>query len=165
MASKAETAPSPDPEVTGEVLADLLGLTEKRIRQLAAEGMPKNGPGRYPLRACIRWHVDYWKAKAIGGPLAESFHEARRRKLAAEAAVKEAELGKLRGELLPADEVRRAWECALAALRATFRGLPARLAPAVAAADDLGACRELLLRAVDEALEELSHAEPVPLAR
>ena len=72
-----------------------------------------------------------------------------------------------RGELLPADEVVAGWQAAIGRARALLLGIPPAMAdtvvlegrknadPAVAAR----AVRELLVKAIDSALDELANAE------
>jgi hypothetical protein len=43
--------------VNSSVLARALGLTTRRIEQLAKRGMPRQGHGKYPLRSCVRWYI------------------------------------------------------------------------------------------------------------
>lgn len=44
--------------VTATELAEILGVTDQTLRNLAAQGMPKASRGRYPLRDAARWYLD-----------------------------------------------------------------------------------------------------------
>lgn len=47
-------------------MAAILGLTDRRLRQLVEMGLPKTGHGLYPMAACVQWYVKYWQDKALG---------------------------------------------------------------------------------------------------
>jgi phage terminase Nu1 subunit (DNA packaging protein) len=61
-----------------------------------------------------------------------------------------------RGELLEVEDVRATWEDHIASAKAALRGIPAKVAPQVAAEADPNAVNEILLDTIDEALEELA---------
>jgi hypothetical protein len=42
-----------------------LNLSERRIYQLAKEGLPKTAPGRYNIPECFRWYVRFMQQKLI----------------------------------------------------------------------------------------------------
>lgn len=45
---------------SGKVIARLLNITERRLQQLAREGIvPKAARGQYPLAGCIRGYITY----------------------------------------------------------------------------------------------------------
>ena len=50
-----------DFEVQGDIVAYFLGITDRRVRQLCDEGMPRAARGLYPLVRCVRWYNAYWK--------------------------------------------------------------------------------------------------------
>lgn len=55
-------------EFPGRVIAQLLNISERRLQQLAKEGIvPKSGRGRYPLAGCIRGYVTYLQEQVDGG--------------------------------------------------------------------------------------------------
>lgn len=99
-----------DPVVSAKELAGLFDLTSVRIQQLAKEGMPKRSHGKYPLKRCCKWIRDYWRSRATGDDDASAFREAKARKLAAEAQIKEAQLEKLHGNTIPIDAVVPSWD-------------------------------------------------------
>jgi hypothetical protein len=72
---KAKKGPRKKPaprKVSTAVLSDVLGLTDQRLAQLAAEGMPKSARGTFPLRDSVRWYVEYLRGlqekAATSGP-------------------------------------------------------------------------------------------------
>jgi hypothetical protein len=92
----------------------------------------------------------------IGG----SYDEARTRKVNAEAEIAELELAKVRGELVVAEDVVKAWEDVLGAVKAKMFAVPTKAAPVVAAESEAGKCQAVLEDLIREALEELSNYDP-----
>lgn len=85
---------------TGE-LAFLLDVTPRRVQQLVAEGViPKADRGRFDLAAAVRAHCAHQRAALNGALGSTNEREARRRKLAAQAALAELELDRQRGALI-----------------------------------------------------------------
>src|SRR5689334_14920481 len=93
---------------------------------------------------------------------AESFAEARARRERANADLSEMQAARLRGELLPADQVSRAVTGAFARVRARMLSLPTKAAPRVVGKGSLAEVQALLAGYVEEALAEL--AETVVVA-
>jgi transcriptional regulator with XRE-family HTH domain len=48
-----------------EAVAKALEVTPRRIQQLAREGMPKIGHGRYELESCVEWYALYLENPAV----------------------------------------------------------------------------------------------------
>jgi len=91
----------------------------------------------------------------VGDTKALDIDEARRRKLAAEAAMSELDLSVRRGELVEIEDVSQAVGEDYANVRAKLLGLPTKAAPQAAGMTDAGEIKTLLERIVTEALEEL----------
>lgn len=117
--------------VDAQTLGDLIGLTARRVRQLAAEGVfEKSGRGRYPLAGCVQAYVGYWQVKVDEARNADGvdYKEARRRKVSAEAKLKELELQIKRGELVPSEDVDGRIRAALEPVDVALRTAHSRLA-------------------------------------
>ena len=95
-----------------------------------------------------------------GVKLGSSYDEARTRKTNAEAQIAEIELEKVRGELVPAEEVVSAWNDVLGALKSKLMSIPTKGAPILATEVQAGVCQKILEDLITEALEELSNYEP-----
>src|SRR5210317_126642 len=95
-----------------------------------------------------------------GVRLGSSYDEARTRKVNAEAEIAELELAKVRGELVIAEDVVKAWDDVLSALKGKLLSIPTKAAPVVSAEPDAGICQSILEDLVNEALEELSNYDP-----
>lgn len=111
-------------------LARLWGVTARRVRELATDGViERAAPGRFYLEDSTRRYCEMLRKSAGGGRAAadpdlkaERLREIRERadKLAAQNA-------RLRGELVPARDVEREWASVLRAVRAAMLATPSRV--------------------------------------
>lgn len=117
-------------EATAGAVAGLLGLSERRIRQLAERGVLDRTPrGHYVLADAIAAYAGFLRqgADAAGGtPAGEDYATARARHESAKATMAEIELAKARGEVVPIEDVERAWSRAFAELRTNILNVPGR---------------------------------------
>jgi hypothetical protein len=100
---------------TAKTVAQLLGLTDKRVRQLGAENKIASADkaGKYPLAKVIRQYCEMLRSRAEAG----SITSAKRRRLEAQASVSEMELATRRKELLPTAGVLAVWTARKTAVR------------------------------------------------
>ncbi len=99
-------------------------------------------------------------ASTGGVKLGSTYDEARTRKVNAEAEIAELELAKVRGELVVVDDVIKAWETVLMAVKAKMMSVPTKAAPVVASEGEAGKCQAVIEDLVREALEELENYDP-----
>jgi hypothetical protein len=99
-------------------------------------------------------------ASTGGVKLGSSYDEARTRKVNAEAEIAELELAKVRGQLVVADDVVKAWADVLGMLKSKLTNIPAKAAPIVAPESEAGMIQSILQDLMNEALEELSAYDP-----
>ena len=144
------------PLVPAAELAEFFGVDERTVRKFADdEGMPKAGRNQYDLHACARWYIAHLRVLVRSrstpddprSPVSWSLERARATR--AQADLREIDLAKARGELLPVDDAVRIWEESLSRIRARFMALIAS-----------SAVRAVGLRSVPEAtalLEEIVH--------
>lgn len=143
-------------------LSSIFGVTPQTIRAWERKGCPVESKGkrgvasRYVPADVIRWREEQAKLAASGDLDAMDFEEARRRKLAAEAATAELALAKAKGEVVALDLVGREVGAALAACRARLMSIGASVAPKVGLAPDTAAIKEMVDDAIYEALDEIS---------
>jgi phage terminase Nu1 subunit (DNA packaging protein) len=133
-------------------MAAIVGLTERRLAQLAAEGMPKAGRKGYPLVSCVQWIIDYWRKRATQSPLSE----AKRRKIEADAGSAEIDLALKRSEIAGVDAMAQAHGAACARLRTRLLAIPSKIAPQVHRLKTVPEVEAIVRREIVEALEELS---------
>ena len=147
-----------------KTIAEILDLSERRVRQLVTDGiLPKNSErGRYELIPCVRGYIHWLRDRSLYGEAKAkqeniiSLDEARRRKLIAEAELAELELEKERGEVVDIEATEKSWSDVLGNVRAKILALPTTIAPVVSVEDDQKIVKELLTKAVEQALTELS---------
>lgn len=145
------------------IIARLLDLTERRVQQLAREGVippaARTGAerGRYDLVGAVRGYVRYLREQAVRSQTgAADFGAERARLVKAKADLAEMDAGARRSDLLPAAEVEDAWIAVLARLRARLLVLPDRLAPLVQEETTIAGARASIRETIVEALTELS---------
>lgn len=95
-----------------------------------------------------------------GVKVGSSYDEARTRKVNAEAEIAELELATVHGTLVVAEDVVKAWEEVLGALKGKLMSIPTKAAPVVSAESEAGMCQDILEDLMNEALEELSNYDP-----
>ena len=150
-----------------KTIAEVLDLTERRIRQLVTDGViPANKDrGRYELIPTVRAYVHWLRDRSLYGEAKKnketviSLDEARRRKVTAEAELAELELEKERGEVVDIAETEKAWTDVLMNVRAKMLSMPTTLAAQIAVETDQKIIKELLTTSVENALQELSSIE------
>jgi len=141
------------------VIARLLDLTERRVQQLARDGIipasARTGPerGRYDLVGYVRYLRELATRSQTG---AADFGVERARLIKAKADLAEMDAAVRRGDLLPAAQVEEAWIAVLARLRARLLVLPDRLAPLVHEESTIAGTRAQIRDAITEALAELA---------
>lgn len=140
------------------VIAKLLLLTERRVQQLAAEGViPKAERGRYALAPAVQGYVKYLKDRAGGGDgESDDIGTAKARLIKARARMAELEADALEGKLLDRVEVEQSWKTIVLNMRAKLMAIPTRAAPQIVTAPTIAQAAALLERLVSEALNELA---------
>ncbi len=143
------------PMYPASTLAKLFNLSERRIRQLATEGIiPKTERGKYELVGAVRGYVTYLQDRALGQEVKTTDIQAQRlRLIKAQADEKELELQTKRSELIPANEVREYWGRLVVAAKTSFLALPDRIKQMLTLNDEE---RDLIDTEIREALTKLS---------
>lgn len=150
------------PTLSPEQLAALIGVSKRRIFQLAAEENPpqKDTVGRYPCESAGVWIRDRiikqlgvsqtgeaYDLNAEKGRL--TFHQAN-------IAALEEEIK--RRNVIPAEVVQNHWETMISNARAKLLNLPGRLAVGVTGASTLQDAERAARDLINEALKELSES-------
>jgi hypothetical protein len=86
--------------------------------------------------------------------------EAKRRKIAAEAAMAELELAKAEEQAIGLQDFAKAWAGMIGSARAKLLGLGSKLGPGLAIIEDAAECSSIVDAGISEALQELSEFEP-----
>lgn len=140
--------------VKAPVMAAIVGMTERRLQQLANEGMPREGREGYPLAGCVQWIIEYWRKRATQTPLGD----ARRRKLEADAAAAEIDLAVKRGAVADVAAIARVHGEACARIRTRLLAIPSKTAPQIHRLKTVPQVEAAIRREIVEALEELVSA-------
>lgn len=101
----------------------------------------------------------------VGGGTKESFYDARARKEAALASLRELELQVKKGEYFEAESVIKLWECHIMDCRARLLALPVRLAPVVFTLRSIPEVKEVIQSGIYEALNELKQIDAADYAK
>ena len=144
------------------IIAKLLDLTPRRIRQLVDEGVIQRAEkGRYELVPSVRGYIRYLRDRAIGADALpdESARASRARLLKAQAEAQEMENAKNRGYLLSVAVIERAWTEMASAFKSRILSIPGKAAPQVVSCNSISEVKAILERMVFEALDELSRGD------
>lgn len=103
--------------VTQSEAAKVFGVSTRTIQRWETDGFPRQDAevAAYDLTECVAWALQRERDR-LSNVAGDSFEQARARKTAIEADLKELELAQLRGELVPIDEVAELVEAPLAAV-------------------------------------------------
>lgn len=136
---------------TSKVIADWLGLTERRVRQLRDEGvLIEVRPGYYGLKESVRRYIRY-----LGGAGKENLNEERVKLTRAKREAAEMENAFRRGTLHETADIELGIKTLCLNIRSNLLVLPAKLAPVLASkGGDQAAIFDELKAAVYEALED-----------
>lgn len=167
--AKKKSKSKPPAKPKGSTLkqtATALHLSERRVQQLVAEGLPRAQRGAYDLDKCLRWYVRYLQKKlaerALPDPDGGSSATAvtRHKLLSIEAELKHLELAEKRGTIVSIERVEK--DLAAIALEIKSRILTAapRLAGEVVGKTDRTAVEDAINRALRECLVDLSKYDP-----
>lgn len=143
-------------------LARLAGVSLPTISQWVAKGCPyvkkgaKGQPWQFDASHVWAWREEQVALQTVGDTSQLDIEEARRRKLAAEAALAELDVAKKKGELVEVEVVAETVGDDYANVRAKLLSLPTKAAPQLCAIDDAAEVQSFLEKLVFEALEELT---------
>jgi phage terminase Nu1 subunit (DNA packaging protein) len=143
--------------------AEWLDISERRVRELIDEGViaRANGKGGYDLKTVVQQYVRNLREVAAGrgGQEAQQEkggHDARRAAALADKA--EMEVAEMRGQLVPADEIRDALHSAVMIMKTRILAVPTKAAARLGV-KDMAAAEKVIRDEVVEALEGLAKVE------
>ncbi|MDP2358362.1 MAG: hypothetical protein Q8M31_20210 [Beijerinckiaceae bacterium] len=150
-----------------ETIAKLLILTERRVQQLAREGiLPKADHGRYELVPVVQAYVKYLRDRAIGAETPGEDGDHKRRLMKARADIAEFEAQRLSGDLVPVDQVEKTWTDIVARFRQRMLSVAPKAAPLVVVETSIDAAHDIIETLIHEGLAELAatRVEDLPSA-
>lgn len=151
--------------VSASVLGDLLGVTDRRVRQLADEGIfLKVSNGRYILADSIKSYITMLKVQndinnsedgdGIDLEKEKAIHERIKRQQS------ELKLALMKGEMHKSDNVKKVMIDMLTSFRTRILNLPSKVAPMLVARNEAGFIKDMLMKEVVEVLNELKDYDP-----
>jgi len=144
------------------VIAKVLELTERRVYQLAKEGIvPRATSGKYDLIACVQAYIRYLRAAAGGGErlVSDDIAQDKARLVKAQAEAAEMVNAERRGELVSSTLVIRTWERVVTSARGKFLAYFDKVPHQIVACSNVNEIREVMRREGYEVLEELANAD------
>lgn len=140
------------------VITSLLDLSERRVQQLSRAGViPKAARGRYELIGSVRGYIRHLRDLNLKGETGNADYGTERARLVkAKADLAEMEASRMRGDLLPAPDVKSAWTEIVALMRARLLVLPDKIAPVVHETTSLNQARDVIKKAIYEVLTEIA---------
>ena len=155
--------------VNSAALEKIIGVSDRRIRQLAEENIIiRAAKGRYKLMDSITNYILTLKvqmeannAESVDGEIdleeEKAIHERVKRHIS------ELKLQTMRGELHKSEDVERVMMDMLASVRAKLLSMPTKLAPILVSRSEIDFVRNTINREVMEALNELKDYNPKEL--
>lgn len=139
-----------------KTVARLLGLTERRVRQLKDEGvLTEQRPGYYELEQAIHQYIQYLRDRQPNDE-ALDYYDEKAKLTKAKREGEEYDLALKRKELHQSEEIRLVMSSMLSNFKARMVAIPAKISPIAAKTKDETVIFELIKNNIDEALEELS---------
>jgi phage terminase Nu1 subunit (DNA packaging protein) len=122
---------------TLQELSAFLMLTDRRVQQLKdANVIVKFGRGEYDLTKSTQGYINFLRERAFGGVANTDQHGEKTRLITAQANIAEMNDAELRGDLLRADETKRAIFTAARGVRNSLQTVADRLSQPLAGEDD-----------------------------
>lgn len=153
--------------VNSTIIAQLFGVTTRRVQQLTQEGIIQatkaGSANKYDLLPTIQRYIKYLTEKANGRESTKKDVETESRRLEAEADLKRSkadmaalQLKELEGKMHRSEDVEAFTADLVSTIRSAFMALPGRLAVDVIAAESAAEASEIIRAEVHRALEELA---------
>lgn len=143
-------------------IAKLFNLTERRVQQLASDGViPKAERGKYDLVASVRGYIAFLQDRAFGKEVVHvDAHQERARLLKAQADKTELEVKTIKGELMSQDQIAEQWSGYVMAARSRLLSIPIRGAHLAMGLKEFHEIKGGLEELVREALTEIAIYDP-----
>jgi phage terminase Nu1 subunit (DNA packaging protein) len=148
------------PTVDVHKVAAFLNVTPRRVQQLVKEGMPRGARGQYDPIKCGAWYVRYLQAAiekkttADGGGYI-TLREERTRLARAKRELKEIELAKKLGTLVPIADIEREMTDLVLMTKARILNIPARISGELVDETSLVLIQAKIEKGAEEALEPM----------
>lgn len=149
--------------VSSSVLAELIGVSDRRIRQLGEESiLIRASKGRYKLLDSVKNYilnlkiaVDSETNQNIDGELVleeeKAIHEKVKRHIS------ELKLSLMKGEIHKAEDVEAVMNDMLSSFKTKLLNMPSKLSPMLVSRNDVGLIKKMLTKEIIEILNELKN--------
>lgn len=155
-----------DTEVSTTELACVLGVTGRRIRQIAEDGdIEKIGKGRFNLRESVQKYIKFLLRDTMSDEdlkLEKTKRTADITLKASKARIAKMEADELQGKMHRAEDVAAMTEDLIYTIRSALNALPGRIAVDVAAVTSPAEAAEIIRKEVHKVMRELAeyHYDP-----
>ncbi len=140
-----------------KIIADLLNLSEKRVKQLTDEGiLTEIKKDHYGLKDSVQCYVKYLQNMISDRDYSSDYNVEKTRLTKAKREKEEMELALKSGALHKAEDITFTVSNMLIAFKSKMLSIPSKLAPKVAKEKDINTINALLTDEINEALNELS---------
>jgi len=141
---------------TLQEVSDFLMLTDRRVQQLKSEGViVKIDRGQYDLVQSTQGYINFLRERAFGGVANTDRHGEKTRLITAQANIAEMNDAELRGDLLRADETRRAIFTAARGVRNSLQTVADRLSQPLAGEDDHHEIHDMIEGEINQILHDM----------
>lgn len=141
--------------VTVVELSRWFGITPRRVQSLVTDGhLTKPEAGKYDLKESVRQYIEFLRKSGRGGGV--KLVDEKTRLTTAQADREELELEEMKGELVSASTVEKAWGAEFAAIRQSLLSMPSKAAPVVAQMESVGEVKAFLDELIHDTLAGLS---------
>ena len=151
--------------VTAKVMGEIIGVTDRQIRNLANDGMiPRMANGSYELIPALNGYIENLKVgqreEKTEIRKEEKFQEEKYLHERAKRQKTELQLGQMKGELHSADAVREVMTDMLSNFKAQLLAMPTKAAPTLIGRSEISVIEDLLKDEVQAILMELKDYNP-----
>lgn len=149
-------------EVNQTQLANILGITGRRVRQLKEEGLfqQQEKGKKYDLAACVQEYIMYKVKSEMGKGASKDVNVIKAEHEVVKKDISKLKLRKMKKELHEAKDVEYFLGNMLVNFKNKLLSVPSKVAVLLIGEEDVNRITELLKREMIEALEELSEYDP-----
>jgi phage terminase Nu1 subunit (DNA packaging protein) len=150
-------------ECNQKELSRILGLSDRRVRQMAEDGLFERDPvtKKYNLPKCVQEFIRYKVELESTAPIAVNFETERAEHERVKKDIAKLKLRRYRGELHEASEIEAELSDMLIRFRGKILAIPTKLAPQLLGMTDPNTIVRILKNELRETLTELSGYNPV----
>lgn len=146
--------------VSTKELAEILGLSDRRVRQLENEGsLVKIGRGKFDLAASIQKYIDTIKERSLSDDEID-LNKEKTLLTRANRMMAEMELKIIQGEVHRSEDIEKVMNDMLSSFRAQLLVIPGKAAPRLIDQTEIEPIKAILKNYIFEALQELSEYDP-----